>query len=291
MKKFFTIALALLMLGGIIGQAEARWDKYEIEVYAWRGTGIPSQLTSLDHRRGLDSSGSAEAQITYKVLYRNTDTAASIASNYVGTSKTNPVTTTVFSSSGNRKIRFWINRNVDSNADGDWDEDDDYYSPSGVDLIVTDVRGGYTATAEDVVANKTHTLIIDERPNILHSGVIWFDATASEVDTGIDFEYDTIIKSVSVEVLTVSDGGTLDVGLLSDDPDGFFDGLELTILGYRYDSGGTPGATTAQVGDLLGTSERTYDHVIEGSGSQSLTYTGSSAVGAGYLHYEFIHMR
>ena len=321
MKKFFTFALASLLLIGLVGHAEARWDKYDISVYAWRGSGIPSQLHSLELRNGLDSSGSAEAQITYKVLYRNTNTAASIASNFIGTSKTNPVTTTVYSTAGNRSIRFWIDRN-----------DSNYTATSGVDIIVTDVRGGYSLFLDDVRAAKTHTAVIDERPNVSHVGTIWWSSQSGVVDTGVDFESYTRIEKVLVEIVTgisrtgpaAPPAGTaeIDVGLLSTETGGDNDGF-IRNARIHVKPDGTVGfvdmnATSALSGGLTrttgwttpsgvefddgyyhgalfrkSTSPGSREHIIWNASSvaKSLVYQTAGNGGAGYLHYVFSRMR
>jgi hypothetical protein len=189
-----------------------------------------------------------------------------------------------------------------------------------VDLIVTDTNGAFTAFVEDF-DKYTHTIVIDERPNVEHHGMIWYSGTTTgEVSTGVTFLADTFIHDVRLEVVTGVTGGTLSVGLLSSgtggDADGFLKSRVATTAGYIADTGvitaGTSldyvaastygallytaitGTTTATVATYVPTGGRSYlGHIVTGSNTGVLTYSGPSSggSGAGYIHYYFTRMR
>ena len=100
-----------------------------------------------------------------------------------------------------------------------------------VDLIVVDQAGGYTAFVEDF-DEYTHSIIIDERPNVRHHGCAFIatGGSSTEIDTGIDFDDVSIIDYMVVEIGTAISGGTtplLDVGILSSGTNGDSDGCGL----------------------------------------------------------------
>ena len=132
----------------------------------------------------------------------------------------------------------------------------------------------------------------DQRPNVQHHGIIWFLGTGSEVDTGIDFDYDTAVQAVRVEVVTADTGGspTLDVGTLSGgtagDLDGFCDGIVTDTAGYITEVFATRGALLDDDTDIY-----MMGHVVKSADEQCLTYTSSGTVGAGYIHFYFTRLR
>ena len=248
-----------------------------------------------------------ETGVTYKVLTAGSTTASTIyttAGWTKGSSKTNPVTTTIYLSDG----------------DGDAGKIDFWATTSTVDLIVVDTVGGFTAFVEDFSPNQ-RTILIDESPNVMHHGIIWFGvSSAVETDTGIDFIADTFIHDVRVQVVTADAGMTLDVGLLSTgtggDADGFIALRSMTGTGYVADTGViTAGASidytaattygvllyTAITGTGAVTTPSYYHnggrsyigHIVTGSNTGALTYTGSSGsdTAAGYIHYWFTRMK
>lgn len=268
MKKrntFLTlIAIFAFVFSPVLGWCEMQ-DMWA-DVYADTGSGRV-ELTKI-------TSG-----VTYKVLAVNADTSETlyVYDDQAFTSLTNPVTTTNFNSPD--RVQFRTDP-TDSSTD------------RYVDLIVVDTAGGYTAFVEDF-DKYTHTIVINERPNIQHHGVIWWSySSAVEVDTGIDFDYDTRIEGVSLEVVTVDASATVDVGLLSTgtngDADGFLDGVSTTTAGI-------PLVTLTTSGALMddGTNFDPDGHSIISANEQSLTYTGSSGsdTGYGYIHYFFTRMR
>lgn len=295
--KFFTVISLAALLFVPVSQAEFR-DMWA-QVYTWDGR--------------MDSRGNMElvavtSGITYQVLQGNSDTIETLYEygDQLYTSMTNPVTTSAYASStisqcGGGKICFKV----------DPGHTDDLI----VDIIVVNTAGGYSHVAKGIT-DKDHTIVIDERPNIQHHGVIWFTAnSAVETDTGIDFDYDTMIHDVRVETVTTDSGETLDVGILSGgtggDANGFIALRSVHTAGYTTDTGVITGGSTidyvptSTYGDLLYTSiggsdvvatvgGRSYiGHIILSANEQSLTYTESSGgdTAAGYIHYFFTRMR
>lgn len=269
------------------------------KVYSWDGT---------MNNRGQAELTPVVTGITYKVLQAGSDTVETLYEygDRLFTSMVNPVTTTNYASStvsqcGGGQICFRVDPGETNNI--------------AVDLIVVDTAGGYTAFIEDF-DSTTHTVVIDERPNIMHHGTIWFTSNSnSETDTGIDFDYDTMIHDVRIEIVTTDTGETLDVGLLASgtngDANGFLTLRSVANKGYPADTGiitdGTIVDFTAVTtyGELLvaavtgtdttgGYGGRSYlGHIVLSANEQSLTYTETSGgdTAAGYIHYYFTRMR
>ena len=294
MKRFklFTLILAAFALLAAV-PAQATLQDMWAYVYKWDGK------MSSDGKPVLTRLTSG---VTFKVLAQNSDTAETLYYYKGSTALTNPVTTTNFAANTvcNDQVRFRV------------DPTDSTYDRY-VDLIVVDTNGGYTAFVEDF-DEYTHTIVIDERPNVMHHGIIWFAATTTdETDTGIDFLADTMIHDVRVEVVTTASAKTLDVGLLSTetsgDADGFRDAVLLTTAGYVADTGVVTAGTTidwtaaSTYGALLYKSIAGSDAVASGGGrsylghivtsgkAASLTYSQSSTTGDGYIHFFFTRLR
>lgn len=266
----------------------ANYD-YFAQVYKKTGTSQGEFLTPIS------------TNITFKVLTADSDTAATITrfGDEAGTSVTNPVTTTNFAAATvcNGMVKFRT-------------------TAATVDLIVVHVSGGYSVVVKAFSPND-HKIVIDETPNIMHHGLIWFGASdATETDTGIDFIYDTAIHDVWVEVVTTDSTETLDVGLLSSetsgDANGFRTLVSVATAGYPTDTGVITGGSNIDYtavttyGALLVTAITGSDavatnggksyigpHIITGANAKSLTYTGSSGsdTAAGYIHYWFTVLR
>ncbi len=294
MKRFklFTLALALMALF-IAAPAQAALQDMWANVYTWDGkmnTDGKPVLTRL-------TTG-----VTFKVLAVGTATAETLYYPNGSTSLTNPVTTTNFASDTVCKDRVAFR--VDPT-----DATNDRY----VDLIVVNTAGGYTAFVEDFDKYQ-HTIIIDQRPNVVHQGTVWFGASStSEQNTGIAFHYPVAIHDVQVEVVTAASAISVDVGILSSgtggDADGFRANVLLTSTGYVYDTAFITDGTTADFvpastyGVLLakavtgsdasisqgGITRRPY--FIDGTSTSTLTYTMDSTSGAGYIHYWFNRLR
>jgi hypothetical protein len=221
MKKLLKLALILTVAFALVVPAHAAYKDMWAKVYSWDGrisnTGkmVLTEITS---------------GITYAVLMK--DSSATLETLYyygndAYTSLANPVTGTNFASdsiSGDR-VAF----RVDPAETND----------TAVDLMVTDQAGGYSAFVENFDV-YTHTIVIDERPNVKHHGYAFIDTgTAStDIDTGIDFDRPTIIHDMIVEVgLAFPTNMYLDVGLDTSGTNGlsqgFIDGMGLGTAGYH----------------------------------------------------------
>jgi len=253
----------------------------------------------------LDRDGKELRQITsgvtFKVLARGADTSETLT--YYGgtTSLTNPVTTTNFAADAvcGDRVAFRT------------DPTDTSYDRY-VDLIVVDTAGGFTAFVEDFDKYQ-HTIVIDERPGIMHHGCIWWsysDNTAT--DTGVDFLIDTAVSDVWVEVVTVDATETISVGT-ADTATGFRSGVSVATAGYPTDTAVITGGTNIDYvpvttyGALLVTAITGNDavatcggksyigpHIVKTTGTDDdLYYTGSagSDAGLGYIHYWFTRIR
>jgi hypothetical protein len=292
-QKFGTFILIALFTAVLLpftsAPASAAWSDMWAEVYSWDGSMNAQgemQLTRI-------TSG-----VTYQVLAVDADTEETlyVYNDNAYTAYTNAVTTTYFDAVD--RVQFRVDPTDSTN---------DRY----VDLIVVDTAGGYTAFVENF-DKYTHTIVIDERPNIQHHGCIWFAPSTAETDTGIDFTPDTAVHDVWVEVVTVDATETIDIG--SDtDPNGYRAAVSVATAGYPTDTAViTDGSTSDYVpvstyGALLVTAITGSDgaathggksyigpNMITATGATSeLTYTGSagSDTQAGYIHYFFTRMR
>ena len=296
MKRFKLFTLVLVALAFFVAApAQAALQDMWADVYTWDGKMSTDGKPTLT----LKTSG-----ITFKVLVINSDTAETLyypSYSAAMTSLTNPVTTTNFASDTvcHDKVAFKVDP-TDSTSD------------RYVDLIVVDTNGGYSTFVENF-DKYTHTIVIDERPNILHQGTIWFGGVTVDTDTGINFLPDTFIHDVWVEVVTVASASTIDVGLIttgtSGDKDGFRVGVLLTTAGFVKDTGVITNGSTADYtaastyGALLVTAITGSDaaaseggkswigHVVTSGYADGLTYQASSTTAAGYIHYFFTRMR
>ncbi len=273
MKKLFKLLFVLTIALCFVLPAQAALKQMWADVYRLESTtfGSPT-LTKI-------TTG-----ITFRVLQRNSDTAETLYrfGDSALTSVTNPVTTANFALATvcKNKVRFQV----------DPGEATDTY----VDLIVVDTAGGYTVFVEDF-DSYTHKIVIDERPNVQHHGFIWFnDDTTDETDTGIDFDYDTKVTDVVVEV-TGATTEAISVGLLAGetagDANGFVEQTALSSTGYIAKTLGSSGALLDD-----GTNFNPDGHMIESANAQSLTYTLGTGSGVattltGYIHYFFTRMR
>jgi hypothetical protein len=243
--------------------------------------------------------------ITFKVLAVGADTSETLTyyNNNAGTSLTNPVSTTNFAA--DTVCHDMVAFRVDP-TDATYDR--------YVDLIVVDTSGGFTAFVEDF-DKYTHTIVIDERPNIMHHGAIWFDDTVAEgasTATGVTFLPDTFVHDVWVEVVTVDSGQVIDIET-SDTANGYRAGVSLTTAGYIKDTGViTDGSTSdyfavTTYGSLLHTAITGTDgaatsggnsyvgHIVTTAGTDDDLYYDTDAssgyAAKGYIHYFFTRMR
>jgi hypothetical protein len=293
MKRFKLITLALIAAMFLIAApAQAVLQDMQASVYKWEG--------------GMGADGKAvltkiESGITFQVLAQGADTLETLYYPKKTTSLTNPVTTASFADTAicNKRVAF----RVDPTDAHD----------TKVDLIVRDNNGGYTAFVADF-DQYTHTIVIDERPNIRHSGIAWFTHAASSTatDTGVRFLPKTFVDDVRIEVVTADAGITINVGS-EDTAAGFRTGVSLTSTGFVKDTGVITNGSTidytaaSTYGSLLYTAitgsdavatvgGRSYlGHMVDASGTDSELYYTLSSSGVdtahGYLHYYFIRMR
>lgn len=285
MKKFFGFIIAIILVMTFAVSAHAANYDYWAEVYRTENTTV-----------GEMELERITTGITFQVLTIDSDTEATVTvyNDDSTTSLTNPVTSTNFESSTvcDEKVRFRS-------------------TASTVDLIVVDEEGGFSVFIEDFSPNK-HRIVIDERPNVMHHGVIWFDySDDTATDTGINILPDTFIHDVRVEIVTVDAGETLGVGTLST-ATGFRWAVSTATVGYPSDTavitnGSTSDYTPASTyGPLLVTAITGSDsstahggksyigHITTTAGTDDdLYYTGSdgSDTAAGYIHYFFTRMR
>jgi hypothetical protein len=251
-------------------------------------------------KRGGSDLTLVSTGITFKVLTADSDTAATITKfgDNASTAVTNPVTAANFASATvcNGVVKFRT-------------------TASTVDILVVDTSGGYTSVVKGFSPND-HSIVIDETPGIMHSGLIWFETahtSNTETDTGVDFVADTFIQDVRPEIVTVVSGKLLSVGLLSTETSGSATGLRtgvlMTTAGFVADTGVITGGSTidytaaSTYGSFLYTAitgsdvvatvgGRSYiGHVVTGTNAHSLCYTADTSTGDGYIHYMFMRLR
>ena len=294
-KKLFVTILAVAMMAFMVAPAPAAMQDFMAYVYSWDGKmGADGKMALTRVTSGITFTVLTIDSDTIATLYEPSDQDSGL------TALVNPVTTTSFNSATicNDRVAFRTD------------------TTTYVDVIVTNTAGGYTAFVENM-DKYTHTIVIDQRPNIMHHGIIpWkFLVAGTEVDTGIDFAYDTAIFDVLVETVTVDTGETVDVGTLSSgtagDANGFRTLVSVATAGYPTDTAIITGGTTIDYvpvttyGALLVTAITGSDavatvggksyigpYIITGANEQSLTYTPSAGdTGVGYIHYFFMRLR
>ncbi len=276
---FLTIMLVAFALV-IPAPAQAEFRDFWARVYSWDGT------TNLDGKPNVTRLSTG---VTYKVLATGSDTAETLYyyDNQANTSLTNPVTTSNFASDSISRDQIQFRTDP---TDGNDDR---------VDLMVINTDGGGYVFYEDFNYIDDHTIIIDESPGRMHNGVIWFTmqstaSTATEQDTGIVFRYDTVILSMTLEIVTTQTGGQLNVGTKSGGTNADIDGF---VYRMATSTGGFPDNTITTVGDLLddGTDIDPFGYTILSANEQDLTYITYAATGAltgaGYIHYMYFRTR
>jgi len=275
MRNFFTALIILLTALFLVAPAQAEWRDMWAYVYTWDG--------DMNAQGEMELTRVTGAYVTFKVLRADSDTSETLYefADDAMTSLTNPVTAANYDSATvcNDRVAFRVDPTDSSDTD--------------VDVIVTLLNGGFSVFVEDFT-DQIHSIVVDTRPNIMHSGTIWYvDTVNTEVDTGIDFLYDTRIINVQPEIVNTIAGGTIDIGLLSSgtngDADGLIDGASIATAGYPLTTLTTSGALMDN-----GTNFDPDGHVVLSANEASLTYTTSSAsstANPGYIHYEFIRLR
>jgi len=178
MKKLLFALLVAVLCVALAVPAMATWRHVTISVYRDKGYSVGP------YGHELITSG-----VQYFVLDGGDfDETADIYSDKGLTSMTNPVTATVFETKD--RIDFYY---------------DDATYTSDVDVIVVDNAGGYTLFMDGINEN-VHSCVINERPNEMHHGLIWWNTSCTSTDikdytnTGHNGGYDT---GIDVAVGTV----------------------------------------------------------------------------------------
>lgn len=270
-KRFWSVIFTLILSFGMVTPVMAESQDMWATVYKWEGG-----IAGADGRLTLTKVTSG---ITFQVLAVDSNTEETITVYGKSTSLTNPVDYTNFASTSvcNKMVAFRVDPT---------DATNDRY----VDLIVVDLNGGYTAFVENF-DKYTHTIIIDERPNVQHHGCIWWKGTTDNTaqNTGIVFDQFSTLHRLTLEVVTVLNGGTISIGTAVT-ANGFISRELLTTAGFIQ----TTGAST---GSLLGsgTAYQWYQHgVTFTTGASYLYYTSASSapnLHAGYIHFYFTRTR
>ena len=311
MRKLYTFIICMLLTMAFVFPAQAANKDMWAKVYSWDG-----KLTA----RGTPILTEINSGVTFVVMQRNSTATLETLYEYdddTMTSLANPVTGTNFADDTvcNDMVSFRV----------DPGETTDTY----VDVIVVDQAGGYTAFVEDF-DEYTHTIVIDERPNVRHHGVAFIYTTGSstETDTGIDFDDICIIDKMMVEVgVAFPTNVAMEVGILSSgtngDANGFIESEGLATVGfndplrdgvdhtsysvtsseaYGVINAGAAGTFLAHIGLGSGDTETLIPQgmivpsqlLIHGTWENSLTYTfGTTAcsTGWGMIHYWFTRIR
>jgi hypothetical protein len=302
-KRLIVFVAAFLMLFMAVPAMAALQDMYA-DVYKWTGG------FNQDGSPGLTKITSG---ITFEVRSHDSNTRETL---YVFNSKaltslSNPVTTTNFASSSycNKRVAFRVDPT---------DSTDDKY----VDLLVVDTNTGCVEIVKHF-DKYTHTIIIDERPNIRHHGVIWYtQTTTARTDTGIDLPSGSLaVYDVTVEVIKAGLGATIKVGTgeNSTAAAGYLSGRSIDSTGFSMDAAFITSGTcvdyypvttfgtylaTGVTGTGLGGADsgkaingglsRLTHFITAAASNRALTYTANSAEGAtyyGYIHYWFEEIR
>jgi len=194
MKRLWLTIFAIVLAFTLAAPAQAEFQDMWAKVYKYTG--------------GLNSDGSMKlapvtSGVTFTVLAKDANTAETLyvygKNTYIALA--NPVSTTNFASSSycNGQVQFRVDPTDSSN---------DRY----VDLLVTDTNGGFTAFVKDF-DKYNHTIVIDERPNVLHHGVIAYNASTTDAtNLGVTFLKGTVLRSVQVENLTAMSEKTISLG-------------------------------------------------------------------------------
>ncbi len=298
-KKLLKIVTALMLVLILVSPVQAGSKDMWAQVYSWDGS--------------INASGRLEVTpiatgVIFQVLKTTTGLMETLTEygDSTATSLTNPVSTTNYALGTVMKSAGVLSFRVDPTDAGD----------ENVDLIVVDTAGGYTTFVEDF-NRYDHTIVIDERPDVTHIAMVpvFFLAGGTEVDTGIDFDYNTLIHDVKAEVTVVDAGETIDIGTLSGgtagDANGFRSLVSVAATGIPTDTAVITGGTTIDYvpvttyGDLLVTAITGSDviatvggatmlggYLITGENEQSLTYTPSSSdTFYGYIYVLFTRLR
>ncbi len=273
-KRFWSILTVLILSVFIATPVMAAMRDYQAAVYRWKG--------------GYNSDGSAGLErvtsgITFTVLQKDSNTLETL---YVFndrklTSMNNPVSLSNFASA------LYCNGYVQFRTDPG--ETNDRY----VDLIVTDTNGGFTKVVKGFDMYN-HNVIIDERPGILHHGVLAFWASTTDTIWGFNFLANTVVEKVYTEVITAS-AATIGMGSTGTSlGDAFKKAENMASTGYVVTSATSEGRSFASFLSLTGAPPAAGLPLgVAFSSATSFAYTcstGSATYGGaanGYIHYWF----
>lgn len=232
-KLFVTMAVFAFVAGAIVGNADAALRHFKLDVY---------KTTT---ERGL-------FDIAYATKLTN-DVAYSV---HVYSGTTVPITRDATYSNINRTELLsnpWVpESSFDDTGTIDFYADPTYSDDKTVYLNVVDLANGFS-WGGGVTFDKDHTIIIDERPGMVHT--LWIPGLATgrgqvtsttAADTGISMRANTIFLDAGVNVANVSTkgsayttwqskGGSLDVylgGMSASNPMSIITSLDTSGLGY-----------------------------------------------------------
>jgi len=297
MKKFAKVFMAVALTLFLTVPASAAFKDMWAQVYAWNGaTNSRGMMELVEITSGVQFQVLQRNSYTFETLYEYNDNTM--------TALTNPVNQTAYADATKMKAAGVLSFRVDPG------ETLDTY----VDLLVVNGAGGFTHRYNDFTEN-IHSIIIDQRPNVVHHGTIWYalgsptttypnegavlSYGSGEVDAGVDFLYGTKIHAMCGEVVTVNNvatGADMTVGTDSNgtagDADGFLADLQQAAANWTV-------ASLTSTGDLLdnGTNYYPFGYIIEGANEQTLSYVVNSYYGSaagttllgGYIHYWFTY--
>lgn len=265
MKRFLVFMMVLMALVWS-APSEAAFQDFSATVYRWSG--------------GYAADGSptlvkATTGITYRVLAAGADTNETLYAfgDDTFTSKTNAVSATVFATDG--RIAFRTDP-----TDASYDR--------YVDLIVVDQNGGYTTVVKNF-DKYTHVVIIDERPNILHHGILLFDGTTdSSVESAVLSKH-TFLSAMVPEVLSAITSVGYSVGISGSSS--LFRYGSMSVVGYSSHAANVP---NLQVAATLAATSVTYFTTATTSvyiTKHNTLPAGTYSTYRGNIHYWFTVVR
>jgi hypothetical protein len=261
MKRFITIMMIAALVLAFTVPAMAADKNFTAAVYriTHDGQAKPELITDNIQYWVYDSTAGS-------------DTLETIYSDSRATSMDNPVVESVFDNTAD--IDFWC---TPTHTDGD-----------EVKLVVVDLVGGFTAVIPHFNYQQDHTVIIDERPGVVHH-LIWRTGAITAnttTDSGVDFNQDAMILTAFGEVLTIDASSYIQIGV-GNDVDGLVNDLPLSTAGF-------PAISLANSGAYLDNGTNFYPSGYRFAGG-SLNYAGSSATtgdtGVVNIHVLFSHMK
>lgn len=221
MKKLFAVFITALLVVAFTVPADAAMRNFKIYVYKAE-TG--EELSDASKATKL-TDNVAYAVYQYSSTSRS-NTRETLYSDRNQTALTSDPWVTESTFDDTASIEFWC----DPTESGD----------EKVRILVIDVANGFS-TWVTATYDETHTVIIDERPNIQH--VLTFPVSDSETaimtantttDYGIDMKPGTLIMDAFFDITTAGGSSTSDLGDGGDE-DLWIDNLATTSVGLAHD--------------------------------------------------------